>query len=149
MYYRAADVLMVTPLRDGLNLVAKEFACVSQSGVLMLSEFAGAAAEMRDALIVNPYDEPGTAAALHQALTLPRLERTHRIGQLRAQVHARDVHVWADTFLSALDPLHTAIHEWPRTVEPMSLGGAVSSRNSGKLDPDPHRSPGDHFTSPR
>jgi trehalose 6-phosphate synthase/phosphatase len=69
---RAADVMLVTPPRDGMNLVAKEFpaARVDEDGVLVLSEFAGAADELRDALMVNPYDVDGTAETIHCALTM-------------------------------------------------------------------------------
>ena len=70
--YLAADVMLVTPLRDGMNLVAKEFVAsrVDDDGVLVLSEFAGAAAELGDALLVNPYDIDGTAAAIGRALAI-------------------------------------------------------------------------------
>jgi trehalose 6-phosphate synthase/phosphatase len=102
--YRAADAMLVTPVRDGMNLVAKEFVAsrVDDDGVLLLSEFAGAADELVDALIVNPYDVEGVAAAMHRALTMPAEERGRRMRALRAQVAAHDVHRWADAFLSAL-----------------------------------------------
>lgn len=102
VYYRAADVMWVTPLRGGLNLVAKEFVCASEDGVLVLSEFAGAASELTEALIVNPYDEEAMVDTLHLALTLPHQQRLSRIGQLRAQVESRNVHVWAAHFLNTL-----------------------------------------------
>jgi len=102
--YRAADVMLVTPLRDGMNLVAKEFvACRGdEDGVLVLSEFAGAAAEMREAVIVNPYDVDALAAAIHRALTMPDAERRRRMRGLRQHVFDHDVHRWADSFLDAL-----------------------------------------------
>jgi trehalose 6-phosphate synthase/phosphatase len=102
--YRAADVMLVTPLRDGMNLVAKEFvACrADESGVLVLSEFAGAADELTDALIVNPYDAEGVAETMHRALTMDRAERRRRLAALRASIRANDVHHWANTFLDAL-----------------------------------------------
>ena len=102
--YRAADVMLVTPVRDGMNLVAKEFVAsrTDDDGVLMLSEFAGAAAELGDAVQVNPYDVDGTAAALHDALIMPREERRSRMRALRAQVTAHDVHRWAEGFLRSL-----------------------------------------------
>ena len=102
--YRAADAMLVTPVRDGMNLVAKEF-CASRTdedGVLILSEFAGAADELSDALIVNPYDVRGVADAIHQALTMDGAERRRRIRRLRERVLGHDVHVWADEFLRAL-----------------------------------------------
>lgn len=102
--YRAADVLLVTPVRDGMNLVAKEFAAArsDEDGVLVLSEFAGAADELTDALIVNPYDVDGLSETLHRALTMERGERRERMRALRAQVLAHDVHRWAGAFLDAL-----------------------------------------------
>lgn len=101
---RAADVMLVTPLRDGMNLVAKEFAAsrVDDDGVLILSEFAGAADELVDALLVNPYDIDGTAAAIHTALTMDVGERQQRMRALRDQVATHDVHRWVSTFLETL-----------------------------------------------
>jgi trehalose 6-phosphate synthase/phosphatase len=102
--YRAADVMLVTPVRDGMNLVAKEFvACrADEDGVLVLSEFVGAAAELCDALRVNPYDVDTSAATYYQALTMPREERRTRMRAMRARVRGFDVHAWADAFLGAL-----------------------------------------------
>jgi trehalose 6-phosphate synthase/phosphatase len=102
--YRAADVMLVTPLRDGMNLVAKEFVASrsDEDGVLVLSEFAGAADELRDALLVNPYDVDGVAEAIHAALTMDGLERRSRMRRLRAQVFQWDVHRWAGAFLDTL-----------------------------------------------
>lgn len=102
--YRTADVMLVTPVRDGMNLVAKEFAAsrTDEEGVLVLSEFAGAADELTDALIVNPYDIAGVAATLHRALTMDGVERRQRMRALRAQVLAHDVHGWATHFLELL-----------------------------------------------
>jgi hypothetical protein len=79
--YRAADVMLVTPLRDGMNLVAKEFVAsrTDEDGVLVLSEFAGAASEMAEAIHVNPYDIDGTAEAYYRALTMPLAERRARM----------------------------------------------------------------------
>ena len=102
--YRAARVMLVTPVRDGMNLVAKEFvACrTDDDGVLVLSEFVGAASELTDALCVNPYDVDGAAATYYQALMLPREERQRRMRALRARVLTYDVHAWADAFLATL-----------------------------------------------
>ncbi len=102
--YRAADVMLVTPLRDGMNLVCKEFvACRGdESAVLVLSEFAGAADELTDALIVNPYDVDGVAAALHRALVMDGTERRRRMRALRERVFQNDVHRWSSSFLDAL-----------------------------------------------
>ncbi len=102
--YRAADVMLVTPLRDGMNLVAKEFVAsrVEGDGVLVLSEFAGAAAELGDAIVVNPYDVDATADAIHQALTLSPDERQARMRGLRNHVLRNDVNNWATSFVDAL-----------------------------------------------
>ncbi|MCC6848166.1 MAG: bifunctional alpha,alpha-trehalose-phosphate synthase (UDP-forming)/trehalose-phosphatase [Deltaproteobacteria bacterium] len=102
--YRAADVMLVTPLRDGMNLVAKEFcaARIDEDGVLVLSEFAGAASELSDAILVNPFDVEAAATAYHRALTMPALERRARMRALRARVLAYDAERWATGFLSVL-----------------------------------------------
>ncbi len=103
--YRAADIMLVTPLRDGMNLVAKEFVASrsDEDGVLLLSEFAGAVDELRDAVIVNPYDVDGVAASIHAALTMDGAERRARMRRLRAQVFEYDVARWARSFLDALE----------------------------------------------
>jgi trehalose 6-phosphate synthase/phosphatase len=102
--FLSADVAVVTPLRDGMNLVAKEFVAtrVDDDGVLVLSEFAGAAAELGEALIVNPFDIDATAEAYRRALAMPREERAVRMRALRARVGGRDVRRWADDFLAVL-----------------------------------------------
>jgi trehalose 6-phosphate synthase/phosphatase len=102
--YRAADVMVVTPLRDGMNLVAKEFVATRTDldGVLVLSEFAGAAAELDGAVTVNPYDVQEVAQVLRRALDMPRKERTARMRTMRRRVTSHDVHHWADTFLARL-----------------------------------------------
>ncbi|HYS82157.1 MAG TPA: bifunctional alpha,alpha-trehalose-phosphate synthase (UDP-forming)/trehalose-phosphatase [Anaeromyxobacteraceae bacterium] len=103
--YRATDAVLVTPLRDGMNLVAKEFVAARSDGdgVLVLSEFAGAAAEMTEALLVNPYDVQRTAEVFYQALTLPEEERRTRLALLRERVMTRDVHAWAKDFIARLE----------------------------------------------
>jgi trehalose 6-phosphate synthase/phosphatase len=102
--YRAAAVMLVTPQRDGMNLVAKEYAAARTDGdgVLVLSEFAGAAEEMPEALIVNPFDIDGMADAIEQALAMPEAERRARMAGLHARVMQHDVHRWAEHFLAAL-----------------------------------------------
>jgi len=106
--YRAADVMLVTPVRDGMNLVAKEFvACRGdESGTLVLSEFAGAAADLDEALVVNPYDIGGVADAVHEALVMDGAERRRRMRLLRARVFEHDVHWWVREFLGALGQTH-------------------------------------------
>jgi trehalose 6-phosphate synthase len=103
--YRASRVALVTPLRDGMNLVAKEF-IASQNpedpGVLVLSRFAGAAEQLREALLVNPYDTEATANAIHLALQMPREERRERYEALMKTIRRYDVHWWCDSFLDAL-----------------------------------------------
>lgn len=103
-YYLAADVMLVTPLRDGMNLVAKEFVASRHDygGVLVLSEFAGAASELRRALLVNPRDLDAMKLAIRLALRMPERERRMRMAILRTQVRRHDVHEWASSFLEAL-----------------------------------------------
>ena len=102
--YRAADVMLVTPLRDGMNLVAKEYVATRPDGdgVLVLSEFAGAAERLKEAVQVNPYDAAGTAEAIAGALSMPEPERRRRMELLRAEVKSSDVHLWAERFLDRL-----------------------------------------------
>jgi trehalose 6-phosphate synthase/phosphatase len=102
--YRAADIMLVTPVRDGLNLVCKEFiACrEDEDGVLVLSEFAGAAAELAEAIQVNPYDIGGTASAYHQALTRDREERATRMRALRERTTLSALDTWTVKFLTRL-----------------------------------------------
>jgi trehalose 6-phosphate synthase len=101
-YYRAADIALVTPLRDGMNLVAKEYcACsIEEDCVLVLSEFAGAAAQLaRSALLVNPYDVEGVTDALYRAYSMGKEERRARMKRLRRSILRQDVFWWVDTFL--------------------------------------------------
>ncbi len=103
-YYRAADVALLTPLRDGMNLVAKEFcaAQVDERGVLVISEFAGASEELKHgAILVNPNDIAGTAKALREAALMPPEEKSIRMRLLRNIVKQNDVHRWALSFLEA------------------------------------------------
>ncbi|MDO8121654.1 trehalose-6-phosphate synthase [Isoptericola sp. b490] len=102
--YRAADVMLVTSLRDGMNLVAKEFvaACVDDAGVLVLSEFTGAADELNGALLVNPHDIDGLKAAVERAVTMDQREVRSRMRRLRRRVLTDDVSRWSRSFLEAL-----------------------------------------------
>ncbi|WP_175776535.1 alpha,alpha-trehalose-phosphate synthase (UDP-forming) [Burkholderia anthina] len=103
--YRLARVGFVTPLRDGMNLVAKEYVSAQNPddpGVLVLSRFAGAARELTGALIVNPIDIGGMADALSQALTMPLVERRARYADMIAQLRENNVSVWRDNFLRDL-----------------------------------------------
>lgn len=103
--YRAACVMMVTPLKDGMNLVAKEFvAChPDEQGVLLLSEFAGAARELRHAIQVNPHDVAGVAESLKVALAMPPPEQKRRMRRLRKTVSEHTVFDWASSFMNVLE----------------------------------------------
>ncbi len=102
--YRAADIMVVTPYRDGMNLVAKEYvACrFTDDGALVLSEFAGAADELRQAWLVNPYDINGMKTALLEAYQADDKELTRRMKAMRKQVIQHDVVAWAESFMSEL-----------------------------------------------
>lgn len=104
-YYVAADIMLVTPLRDGMNLVAKEYAAsrTNEDGVLILSEFAGAAEELKSAVIVNPYDVDAVADAIEQAATMPKDEQRSRMRRLRRTVNSSDVFEWAKDCLQMLE----------------------------------------------
>ncbi len=102
--YLAADVMLVTPLRDGMNLVAKEYvACrYDERGALVLSEFAGAADELRQAFLVNPWDVDGMKEAILRAVAVGPAEASRRMRAMRKRVREFDVHHWANAFLGAL-----------------------------------------------
>ena len=104
-HYRAANVALVTPLRDGMNLVAQEYVAArhDEAGALVLSEFAGAANYLQDALRVNPHDVTATMERLHAALRMPRKEQQERMRGLRESVKALDVHRWAAAYLRELE----------------------------------------------
>jgi trehalose 6-phosphate synthase len=101
--YRMATACVVSSLHDGMNLVAKEFVAARNDlkGSLILSRFTGAAREMHDALLINPYDVDEFAAALRQALYMPEDEQRHRMTRLRAQVYDHNIYRWAGQLLSA------------------------------------------------
>ena len=103
-YYRAADIALVTPLKDGMNLIAKEYcaASVERRGVLILSEFAGAASQLRGkSLLVNPYDIEGVANAIYRACTMSKEECQLRMRRSRKSIASRDIFWWIDSFLKA------------------------------------------------
>jgi trehalose 6-phosphate synthase len=108
-FYAAADVMVVTPVRDGMNLVCKEYVAsrYGLDGVLVLSEFAGAAAELTSALLVNPHDLDGVKKALTVALTMDPAEERMRMRALHRQVMTHDVGRWARSFLVVLSPGET------------------------------------------
>jgi trehalose 6-phosphate synthase/phosphatase len=133
--YCAADVMLVTPLRDGMNLVAKEFAAsrVDDDGVLVLSEFAGAAAELDGAVIVNPYDVDAVAACIRRALAMPVGERHARMRALRRRVQEHDVHVWAASFLERLDSVQQLDRSAVARPEPSLVTALTRAQRSGTL----------------
>jgi trehalose 6-phosphate synthase len=103
-FYRAADIALITPLKDGMNLVAKEFCAASleENSVLVLSQFAGAAVQLgRSAIVVNPYDVEQTADALYNAFRMPAGERRYHMRRLRRNVRAQNVFWWVDSFMQA------------------------------------------------
>ncbi len=104
-FYREADVCLVTPLRDGMNLVAKEFVASQEGddpGVVVLSKFCGAAYTMKEAVLVNPYDTEGTAEAIYDALRMCKRERIRRWGSLMQDIRTATARVWSDSFLADL-----------------------------------------------
>ena len=117
--YRLAQFCIVSSLHDGMNLVAKEFVAArdDEDGVLVLSALAGAAQELQDALIINPYDVDGFADALAKAIDMPRDERRARMIVLRRIVAGRNVFGWASDILEGLEslwtkPLHYSVKRW-------------------------------------
>ena len=135
-YYRAAQIALITPLKDGMNLVAKEYCAASpdEDCVLILSEFAGAAAEMRNgALTVNPYDIEAVADAIHRAFRMPADERRARMRRLRRCVRRHDVYSWVESFLRA------AVREWRERGTLERLQGAPQDatdvRSACRSDP--------------
>jgi trehalose-6-phosphate synthase len=104
-WYRRADVMLVTPLIDGMNLIAKEYVAAHDGGgVLVLGREAGAAQQMTEALLVDPKQAEATAATIGRALDMPGEERRRRMRALRDGVRRDDVRGWADSFLQALEP---------------------------------------------
>jgi trehalose 6-phosphate synthase len=124
-FYRVADVALVTPFRDGMNLVAKEFVAAqdeSDPGVLVLSRFAGAATSLTEALLVNPHDAEEIAEALHSALTMPLDERQSRWRDLMTKVRRDSAAAWSQRFIAELEaaglPGGQTAHVSPAIVQP-------------------------------
>jgi trehalose 6-phosphate synthase len=119
--YRMADFCIVSSLHDGMNLVAKEYvAARDDAGVLVLSSWAGAAQELTDALIINPYDVDGFAEALLAAIAMPPEEQAARMRAMRRVVAGRNVFGWASDILEGLEslwtrPLHYSVRGWEGT----------------------------------
>jgi trehalose 6-phosphate synthase len=138
--YRAARVGLVTPLRDGMNLVAKEYVAAQDPedpGVLILSRFAGAAIEFRRALLVNPYDAESVAGAIAQALAMPLAERRTRHQALLAATHAYDIDRWQREFLATLrGDSHAAAPDRAAAIAPRHHGSEIIySTSAGDLSP--------------
>jgi trehalose 6-phosphate synthase len=119
-WYRAADVCLVTSLHDGMNLVAKEYLAArdDEEGVLILSKFTGAAVELRDALIVNPYDIDGVADSINRALEMGYGERRMRMQRMRMQVMEHNVYRWAANILGDLRELRLENTEMAPVIRP-------------------------------
>ncbi|HEV2334760.1 MAG TPA: alpha,alpha-trehalose-phosphate synthase (UDP-forming) [Stellaceae bacterium] len=129
-FYRAADVGLVTPLRDGMNLVAKEYVAAQDPedpGILVLSQFAGAAAELDGALIVNPLETEAMAQAIRTALEMPLAERQLRHRRMFAHLAVNDADRWADQFLTAL----TEARQRPRVFDGLPQFFAFSNGTTG------------------
>ncbi|MEJ3405071.1 bifunctional alpha,alpha-trehalose-phosphate synthase (UDP-forming)/trehalose-phosphatase [Rathayibacter sp. YIM 133350] len=136
--YLAADVMLVTALRDGMNLVAKEFvACsVDDDGVLVLSEFTGASDELRQAIIVNPHDIDGVKAAIMEAVRMPATERRRRMRALRRRLHENTVSHWSKSFLDTLTGRAAVAPGIPETLVQALRDVAASERLLVALDFD-------------
>ncbi len=134
-YLRAAKVALVTPLRDGMNLVAKEFVAAQDAadpGVLVLSTLAGAARELTTALLVNPYDVTGVAEALQTALWMPLAQRRERYEAMISVIRSHDIHDWNRRFMAALQAPKSAVPSEATTMAAMPISCALvgSSRNT-------------------
>jgi trehalose 6-phosphate synthase len=121
-FYRAADVCVVTSLHDGMNLVAKEFvaARTDQQGVLILSRFAGASRELREALLVNPYDIEQVAEAMHSALTMNPEEQQARMERMRRAIQEHNVYQWAANLVTELTRIHPVREQDTSLTQPQA-----------------------------
>jgi trehalose 6-phosphate synthase len=125
-YYRAADLCMVTSLHDGMNLVAKEFLAArrDERGVLILSQFTGAARELRDALLVNPYDIDQTAEAIRVALEMEPEEKQMRVHRMRRIIKEQNIYRWAGSLITELCELRLDVAD---PTEPKPRGSGVAA----------------------
>jgi trehalose 6-phosphate synthase len=147
--FRGSDVGLVTPLRDGMNLVAKEYVASQDEanpGVLVLSRFAGAAEKLTEAIIVHPYDIGAMAKALRQALTMSLEERRERHRVLLIKIREGDVHVWSESFISVLTSVRNpGWHAGPvrAAIDPRSiLAASAKQKPRSPLPADPTSLPG-------
>ncbi len=126
--YRLADVAFVSPLRDGLNLVAKEYVATRDDGggVLVLSEFAGAASELGESLRINPWDIEGTAAQIERAIEMDFGERQERMRPMYHRVVQNDVHRWVERFMSALTAQEVEELRFPPSLQSQVLAGTLA-----------------------
>ena len=124
-YYRAADLCMVTSLHDGMNLVAKEFVAArrDERGVLILSRFTGAARELLDALLINPYDIDQTAEAIRVALEMSPEEKQARMQRMRKIVRENNVYRWAGNLMAELCDVRLEAPE--ETLEKLRAGATA------------------------
>jgi trehalose 6-phosphate synthase len=136
--YRTARVGLVTPLRDGMNLVAKEYVAAqdpNDPGVLILSRFAGAAVEAKCALLVNPYDAESVANAVAQALTMPLEERRERHAALMRSIFENDVNKWQKDFLDALGLSASHLAPPLQVAQPLESQDAHQGTLAGRGQP--------------
>src|SRR5690606_11832398 len=105
--YSSCHIALITPLRDGMNLVSKEFVATRQDkkGVLVLSEMAGAARELTDAVLINPNDVNGLAEKMHFALSMPEDEQKKRMVRMQQRISEYSVSIWAEDFLEQLEKI--------------------------------------------
>ncbi len=142
--YRLSDVAMVTPLRDGMNLVAKEYLAtrIQNDGVLILSELAGASKELHQSLIVNPFDITALSKTIHEALNMPLSEQVERNTELRERVKRYNITFWSETFLKELDriskriPIHKTKRITPNTISKFEVQYAQANKRLFLLDYD-------------
>ncbi|MFO7654657.1 MAG: trehalose-6-phosphate synthase [Candidatus Krumholzibacteriia bacterium] len=137
-YYRTAEIMLTTPWKDGMNLVAKEYCTcnVDENGVLILSEFAGAVAQLhRYALLVNPHDIDGLADAIHRAMTMPVDERQERMRRLRRSIRRQDIFWWVNAFLEAA--VNKRLESFPLQLDYVPDPDGDPDRDPGAPDPGP------------
>jgi len=129
--YSLSHIALITPLRDGMNLVAKEYVAsrVDRSGVLILSEMAGASKELGEAIIINPNHKEDIARALEEAIEMPPEEQTARIGQMQSRLKTYDVIRWAGDFLGALN----SIKELQRSFEARMINSQIMESMSNEF----------------
>jgi trehalose 6-phosphate synthase len=134
-WYRVADICLVTSLHDGMNLVAKEYLAArdDEDGVLVLSKFTGAAVELGDALLVNPYDIEGVAEAIHKGLEMGRGERQMRMQRMRRHVMEHNVYRWAANILGDLRELRMEVVEDATVLRPVPVVASIDTGVRRKL----------------